>query len=49
MYRFKKKGGSNWVSVTPSFPNLCFFGPGLTPTFFATLQEAGVLAYWTER
>jgi hypothetical protein len=30
-------------------PKFMFFGPGLTPTFFATLQEAGVLAHWTER
>jgi hypothetical protein len=30
-------------------PKFMFFGPGLTPTFFATLQEAGVLAHWTGR
>jgi hypothetical protein len=30
-------------------PKFMFFGPGLIPTFFATLQEAGVLAHWTER
>jgi hypothetical protein len=30
-------------------PEFMFFGPGLTPTFLATLQEAGVLARWTER
>ena len=29
-------------------PESMFFGPGLTPTFFATLQEAGALAHWTE-
>ena len=30
-------------------PKFMFFGPGLTPSFIATLQEAGVLAHWTER
>ena len=30
-------------------PKAMFFGPRLTPTFFAALQEAGTLAHWTER
>jgi hypothetical protein len=27
MYRFKKKGGSNWVYMTTSLSNLCFLDP----------------------
>jgi hypothetical protein len=30
-------------------PNCMFLGPGLTPSFIATLQEAGVLTHWIER
>jgi hypothetical protein len=30
-------------------PNCIFLGPGLTPSFIATLQEAGVLTHWIER
>ena len=30
-------------------PNSMFLGPGLTPSFIATLQEAGVLTHWIER
>jgi hypothetical protein len=30
-------------------PNCIFWGPGLTPSFIATLQEAGVLTHWIER
>jgi hypothetical protein len=30
-------------------PNCMFFGPGLAPSFIATLQEAGVLTHWIER
>jgi hypothetical protein len=30
-------------------PKAMFLGPGLTPTFLATLQEAGILTLWTER
>jgi hypothetical protein len=30
-------------------PKCMFFGPGLTPTSFATPQEAGILKHWTER
>jgi hypothetical protein len=30
-------------------PEFMFFGPGLTPTFFATLQEAGALAHLDRR
>jgi hypothetical protein len=30
-------------------PKFMFFGLGLTPSFVATLQEAGVLTHWIER
>jgi hypothetical protein len=30
-------------------PNCMFLGPGLTPSFIATLQDAGVLTHWIER
>jgi hypothetical protein len=30
-------------------PNSMFLGPGLTPSFIETLQEAGVLTHWIER
>jgi hypothetical protein len=30
-------------------PNCIFLGPGLTPSFIATLQEVGVLTHWIER
>jgi hypothetical protein len=30
-------------------PKFMFFGPRLTSTFLATLQDAGTLAHWTKR
>ena len=49
MYKSKKRGGSNLVCMTSFSPDSMFLGPGLTPLFIATLQEAGVLTHWTER
>ena len=45
-----QKNGRLQLGLYDNFaPKFMFFGPGLTPSFIATLQEAGVLAHWTER
>jgi hypothetical protein len=45
-----QKEGRLQLALYDNFdPNCMFLGPGLTPSFIATLQEAGVLAHWIER
>jgi hypothetical protein len=45
-----QKEGRLQLGLYDSFdPNCMFLGPGLTPSFIATLQEAGVLTHWIER
>src|SRR5271156_1916199 len=45
-----QKDGRLQLGLYDNFaPEFMFFGPGLTPSFIATLQEDGVLAHWTER
>jgi hypothetical protein len=44
-----QKNGRLQLGLYDNFaPKFMFFGPGLAPSFIATLQEARVLAHWTE-
>jgi hypothetical protein len=45
-----QKDGRLELGLYDNFAPKCMsFGPSLTSTFFATLQDAGILAHWTER
>ena len=45
-----QKEGQLQLGLYDNFaPKSMFLGSGLTPSFIATLQEAGVVAHWTER
>jgi hypothetical protein len=45
-----QKDGRLQLGLYDNFdPNCMLLGPGLTPSFIATLQEAGVLTHWIER
>lgn len=45
-----QKAGKLQLGLYDNFdPNCMFLGPRLTPSFIATLKEAGVLTHWIER